>query len=78
MPYAYRCGSCSASSPPGRHEDAVAARDEHRRTTHGGLIPDGESITEVDDPDRRGLDPKAVAAFLGLGVLAALYRWITH
>lgn len=48
MRYVYRCGSCRASAPPAAtQQDAEAARDEHRATVHGGLVPAGEEIVRA-------------------------------
>jgi hypothetical protein len=75
-PYRYRCGQCSASSPPtvGRVE-AEAYRDYHRADAHGGLVPDGERIDRVHgadarDPDARYLSTRAALAGLALLALA--------
>jgi hypothetical protein len=43
MPFEYWCGPCDACSPERRERRADAEDElvEHRRTTHGGLTPNG-------------------------------------
>jgi hypothetical protein len=69
----YRCAMCRTSSPELSRWELEAARDAHRRDFHGGLIPDGEEITE--EPRARLVDlPKEqrVAAVIIALVLVVL------
>ncbi|MFD5814395.1 hypothetical protein [Streptomyces sp. NPDC127038] len=74
MPYVYRCASCRASSPPGPRRAAEDARQQHRDTEHGGLVPHGEAIVRVPgstpDPDGRYVSTGAALGLLGLLALA--------
>jgi hypothetical protein len=76
MSYVYRCRRCRASSPPGPRWDAETYRQQHRDERHGGLVPDGESITRVPgsapDPDGRYVSTGAVLALLALLALASV------
>lgn len=73
--YVYRCARCRASSPPGSRRAAEAYRQEHRDEEHGGLVPDGESLSRVPgstpDPDGRYVSTPALLLLLGLLVLAS-------
>jgi hypothetical protein len=76
MPYIYRCRQCHASSRPGSRWDAEAYRREHRDVEHGGLIPDGETLTRVPgsapDPDARYVSSAGIMAVLALLLLASV------
>lgn len=83
MPYVYDCRRCRATSPPGPRREAEAYRQQHRDTKHGGLVPDGESITRVagstPDPDGRYVSTGAVLALLVvLAVASAVLRLLGH
>lgn len=76
MPYVYECRQCRASSPPGPRRAAEDARQEHRDTEHGGLVPAGERIAYVPgstpNPDGRYVSTGALLALLALLALASL------
>lgn len=81
MPFVYRCRRCRASSPPGPRREAEEYRQQHRAEEHGGLVPDGESITRVPgsapDPDGRYVSTAAVLALLAVLALASLFLRLT-
>jgi len=76
MLYVYRCRRCDASSPPAPRAEAEAYRQQHRDAEHGGLVPDGESLTRVPgsipDPDGRYVSTVAVVALLAVLALASI------
>ena len=81
MPYVYRCRRCRASSPPGPRGEAETYRQQHRDERHGGLVPDGESISRVPgsapDPDGRYVSTRAILAALAVLALASIVLRLT-
>ncbi|MCM1964877.1 hypothetical protein [Streptomyces sp. G1] len=45
MTYKYRCNTCQAGGSAPTKASVNELRADHRRTAHGGLIPDGEELT---------------------------------
>ncbi|MEU2730098.1 hypothetical protein ABZ650_20515 [Streptomyces griseoviridis] len=75
MPHVYCCPQCRAASAPGTRAAAETARDRHRNTEHGGLVPVGERIVRVPgstrDPDSRYVSTAAIVGGLALLALAS-------
>jgi hypothetical protein len=74
--YRYRCGQCATTSPTvGSRVEVEYERARHRRSVHGGLIPDGERLQRAARP---APDRTAVVALCALAALLLLALLFGH
>ncbi|MFD5468240.1 hypothetical protein ACFWIQ_36340 [Kitasatospora sp. NPDC127059] len=74
--HVYRCERCRLSTPPLPLHRVHAERQRHRDEFHGGLVPDGETITTGGRSERTSTERWVVALVLTALLISILARLI--